>query len=105
MKIGVVANSMPVDIAIVPRSCRRALGNVLCCLALTGCDHSPSQDILGSYFPAWMLCALGGILLTLVIRLVVVKSGIDAFVPARLLVYSALCVALTFSLWLFWFGN
>jgi hypothetical protein len=28
---------------------------------LNGCDGAPSRNILGSYFPSWMVCALVGI--------------------------------------------
>jgi hypothetical protein len=52
-----------------------------------------------------MLCAAGGILFTLIVRRLAVGAGIDAFVPARLLVYFGLAIALTFVLWLGWFGN
>jgi hypothetical protein len=75
------------------------------CLLLSGCDHAPSQNILGSFFPAWMLCASAGILVSVVIRLLLIKTGIDAFVPAKLPVYGGLAIALTFLLWLLWFGN
>ena len=71
----------------------------------TGCSHSPSQDILGSFFPAWMLCALGGIILTIVTRHLIVKAGIDALLPVRLILYVGLAISLTFILWLVWYGN
>ena len=72
---------------------------------LTGCNHVPSQNILGSYFPSWMLCALGGIFLSVLVRQLLARMKVDAFIPARFLVYTALAVGLTFLLWLFWFGN
>ena len=27
---------------------------------LVGCSHSPTFNLLGSYFPAWMICAVVG---------------------------------------------
>ena len=36
-------------------------------LLLTGCSRSPSFDILGSFFPAWLLCLLSALLLSLVL--------------------------------------
>jgi Na+/phosphate symporter len=72
---------------------------------LNGCHSSPSQDILGSYFPSWMLCAVIGIVLTVIIHIVLVKTGIDEFIPVKLLVYLGLIIALTFLIWLIWFGN
>ncbi len=75
------------------------------CLFLAGCSHAPSQDILGSFFPAWMLCALGGLLFSVLVRLTLSRVGVNAFVPARLPVYGGLAIAATFFLWLLWFGN
>lgn len=44
--------------------------------------HSPRLDLLGSYFLAWMLCAIVGILAVVVIRRVLVVAGIDEYVLA-----------------------
>ncbi len=42
----------------------------------SGCVSAPSIAILGAYFPGWMLCALLGIALTLVIWLLASIGGI-----------------------------
>lgn len=83
----------------------RALALSTMCLCLAGCNHAPSQDIFGSFFPAWMLCALGGVLLTVVFRILIIKTGIDRFIPAKLIIYSGLAASLTFFLWLGWYSN
>lgn len=72
---------------------------------LTSCHSSPSQNILGSYFPSWMLCALIGIVLTIMLQIVLIKTGIDEFISAKLLVYLSFTVSFTFFIWLIWFGN
>lgn len=74
-------------------------------IVLTSCNHSPSQEIVGSYFPSWMLCALAGIFLTLIIRKVVVRLGVDDFLPAKLILYAGLALSLTFVSWLAWYGH
>ena len=66
---------------------------------------SPSQNILGSYFPSWMLCALIGIVLAVIFYTIFVKIGIHAFIPVKLLTYLSLAISFTFFTWLFWFGN
>ena len=43
---------------------------------LGGCDGAPSRNILGSYFPSWMVCALVGIALALVARAIFKASGL-----------------------------
>ena len=37
-------------------------------LALSGCSHSPTLNLLGSYFPAWMFCAVLGVVAAVIIR-------------------------------------
>lgn len=77
---------------------------VVSLLGLAGCSTAPSQNILGSYFPSWMVCTLAGLAVTLVVRQVFVLTGIDKDLPAPLVVYLALVVAFAFAGWLAWFG-
>lgn len=72
------------------------------CGALQACSRSPSRNILGSYFPTWMVCALLAIVLTVVVRAVFVRTGIDGELPAPLVTYLAVFAALTFAVWLIW---
>lgn len=67
-----------------------------------GCDGSPSRNILGSYFPSWMVCALVGIVLALVARAVLKATGMLEELPAPLVVLMAFGCAVTFGLWLLW---
>lgn len=71
---------------------------------LCACSQSPSRNILGSYFPTWMLCALIGIVGTFVLRAVLVKVDIDRDLPVPVLVYLSLWIAITLAVWLFWLG-
>jgi YtcA family len=67
--------------------------------------HSPTLGLFGSYFPAWMLCAVVGILTAVIIRQVLVVAGIGGYVIAPLLTYAGLAVSATLLVWLVWFGN
>ena len=71
-------------------------------VTLTGCDGSPSRNILGSYFPSWMVCAVAGLVLALVARAVLKATGILEELPAPLVVLMAFGCAVTFGLWLLW---
>ena len=71
-------------------------------VTLSGCDGSPSRNILGSYFPSWMVCALAGLVLALVARAVLKATGILGEIPAPLVVLLAFGCAVTFGLWLLW---
>jgi hypothetical protein len=69
---------------------------------LGACDGAPSRNILGSYFPSWMVCALVGIAAAVIGRSILKATGLLAEVPAPLAVLLAIACAVTFSLWLLW---
>jgi len=57
----------------------------------------PSVDILGSFFPIWIFCLVAGLLLTLVIRLLLVRARLDAEIGPRVISMVALFAC---SFWL-----
>lgn len=69
---------------------------------LQGCSGAPSRNILGSYFPSWMVCALIALIITVIVRSLFVKAGIDATLPAPLIAYLGMFAAFTFAVWLIW---
>jgi hypothetical protein len=69
---------------------------------LVGCDGAPSRNILGSYFPSWMVCALAGLALALVARAIFKSAGVLTEIPVPLVVMAAIGCAGTFAIWLIW---
>jgi YtcA family len=69
---------------------------------LAGCDGAPSRNILGSYFPSWMVCALAGIVLALIARAIFKASGVLEELPVPFVVMLSVACAGTFALWLLW---
>jgi YtcA family len=69
---------------------------------LGGCDGAPSRNILGSYFPSWMVCALVGIALALAARAIFKALGILEELPVPFVVMLAIACAGTFAMWLIW---
>jgi hypothetical protein len=63
------------------------------------------MDLLGSYFPAWMLCAAVGILVAVIIRQILAMAGIHEYVVAPLLTYAGFAVSAALLVWLLWFGH
>ena len=98
----------PLSLSIVPRSGAgrwRLVHVILATLsacALQGCSRAPSRNILGSYFPSWMVCALLALVMTIVVRAVLARTGVDAELPAPLVTYMAIFAAFTFAVWLIW---
>ena len=66
-------------------------------LLITGCGRAPSFDILGSFFPAWLVCLVVAILLTVVSRMV-----LNRYVPIAwpVLVYPSLTAVFALLSWL-----
>jgi len=69
---------------------------------LTGCSRAPTFDILGSFFPAWLVCLLLGILVAIFARLLLLRMKVVLVLP--ILVYPSLAALFTFLLWLIFFG-
>jgi hypothetical protein len=82
-----------------------SLKPVVIVMAVSGCSHSPTMDLLGSYFPAWMLCAALGVVAAVIIRQLLAVAGIAEYVVVPLLTYAGLAVFVTLLVWLFWFGH
>lgn len=82
---------------------RRSLLACLC-LTLAACKHSPSFNLVGSYFPAWMVCLPFSILLTISIRVLVLRLGLKDYVRPAFLSYFGLWAFFTFGLWLLFFS-
>src|SRR5262245_7804487 len=81
------------------------LRRVAIALPVAGCNYSPTMELLGSYFPAWMLCAVLGIVAAVIIRQILAVAGISDYVVAPLLTYAGLAVSATLLAWLVWFGH
>jgi hypothetical protein len=71
-------------------------------LTMTGCD--PQINIAGAYFPAWLACSLGGLILFWVIHLAFLKFGLLPHLFPLPIVYAALIILLTCILWLIFFA-
>jgi len=69
---------------------------------LTGCSRAPTFDIVGSFFPAWLVCLFLGILLAVFARWLLVRLKVAIVFP--ILVYPSLAALFTFLLWLIFFS-
>ena len=66
-------------------------------LLITGCERAPSFDIVGSFFPAWLLCLVVAVLLTVVSR-TLLNRYVEIVWPV--LVYPSLTAIFALALWL-----
>jgi len=59
----------------------------------------PQINVIGSFFPSWMLCAAIGIGFALLARAIFLRVGVDPFLGPRALVYPSLAILVTLVLW------
>ena len=59
----------------------------------------PQINVIGSFFPSWMLCAAIGIVVALPARAIFLRVGVDPFLGPRALVYPSLAILVTLVLW------
>jgi hypothetical protein len=70
-------------------------------LLLVGCGRAPAVDILGSFFPAWLICLVVAILFTAAGRLVLLRFDMNVALPV--IFYPSFTAFFTFALWLVFF--
>ena len=71
---------------------------------VAGCSREPSLNILGSFFPAWILCGLVGIVLTAAVRVAFVRLKFEQQLWLPLFVYPCMAACFTFTTWLVFFS-
>jgi hypothetical protein len=89
---------------------RFVLGGLVLLVLLFGASrlsshHSLTVDILGSYFPAWMVCILSGVTLTLIAHWIVQVGNLKPYIGPAPLVYSCLMIIFTFATWILFYQN
>jgi YtcA family len=67
---------------------------------LMGCARAPSIDILGSFFPVWMVCLSAAVVLTFFARSLIVRCRLESHVGPVVLFYPSLVVLFSCLLWL-----
>ena len=67
--------------------------------------RSPTIDILGSYFPAWMICIVSGLTLTLISRWIIRAYHLEAYASPAPLIHSCLTIIYTFLTWIIFYQN
>ena len=90
----------------IPRHIARlgALTASFAALLAAGCSRAPTFNLLGSFFPAWILCGLIGIALTVIVRLLFVRWDFEKYLTPMILVYPCLAAFFTFTIWLIFFS-
>jgi hypothetical protein len=67
----------------------------------TGCSQAPSFDIIGSFFPAWLVCLVAALLLTAAAYWLLLRARVALVLPV--LTYPSLTMLFTLALWFAFF--
>jgi hypothetical protein len=70
-------------------------------LIITGCSRAPAIDVMGSLFPAWLLCICLGALFTAITHMLLARWRINLLFP--FLTYPSLAAFYTFAIWLIFY--
>jgi hypothetical protein len=73
------------------------------CLLCAGCGRAPSVDIIGSFFPVWMVCLIIAIVLACILRLVLLRYQFESEIGPVALFYPSVVILLSCLLWLIFF--
>lgn len=73
-------------------------------LGMAGCGRAPLFSILGSFFPAWLVCMVVGIVLAAMANRVFVFFKLESQIRWSIVVYPSLAILFACTLWLIFFS-
>ena len=73
-------------------------------LVSVGCSHAPEYSIFGSFFPAWVFCSVGGLVLATGARALIARNAIADHLAAPVLFYLGMATFLACILWLLFYS-
>jgi hypothetical protein len=85
---------------------RRPLGALFSALPLllAGCSHAPEYSIFGSFFPVWIFCSAGGLVLAAGARVLIARTAIAEHLAAPVLSYLSMAIFFSCMLWLLFYS-
>ena len=69
-----------------------------------GCSHAPEYSIFGSFFPAWIFCSVGGLLLMVGARVLIARTALAEYLTAPVLLYLSMAIFFTCVLWVLFYS-
>jgi len=72
-------------------------------LSCAGCNGAPAIDVLGSFFPAWMVCIIAAVVLAFLVRYFLLKYRLETEVGHLAIFYPCVVILSACGLWLLFF--
>lgn len=78
--------------------------SVLGATAMAGCRRAPTFNILGSFFPSWLICMVAGVILAAIASRIFARFGLEKEILWPVVVYPCLALLLACAFWLILFS-
>jgi hypothetical protein len=73
-------------------------------MEIAGCRRAPTFNILGSFFPSWLICLFAGIILSVIANRIFARFALDKEIFWPIVVYPCLALFFAMVLWLIFFN-
>lgn len=81
-----------------------AISALLFAWPLAGCSsHAPTFNILGSFFPSWLVCLVSGIVLAVLVNWLLARFKLDNLIAWPVITYPCMATFFSCLLWLVFF--
>jgi hypothetical protein len=78
---------------------------VLLAMMSAGCTRAPSVSVLGAYFPGWLFCITGSVLLAIAMHLALRESGRETWMYPLAVTYPVFVTLFSLVGWLIFFEH
>ncbi len=105
MKVNMIVRRVHTALNVCARNPARPIQVVFVAegaLSLAGCGGAPSVTIAGAYFPAWLLCSLISVLVAVIVRGLMIATGLSNHIPYQLAICSSIGVIVALVVWQLW---
>lgn len=72
---------------------------------VSACSNAPSLPFLGAYFPDWLFCIGGAVLLSMVLHAILARRGLGGWLAPSVLTYPLLTALIALGAWLLFFQS
>jgi len=76
------------------------LGSVAACSLISGCARANIVDVMGSYFPYWLICMVVGVAAAFASRVLFVRLKIEPYLGPLSLIYLCVMVGAACLVWI-----
>jgi hypothetical protein len=83
---------------------RATLAALPAACGLAGCRQAPTFNLLGSFFPAWLICIFAGVILAVIANRILVHFRLDNQIVLPILIYPCMALFFACALWLICFS-